>query len=62
MRGLIALIVVVYLIGVGVALAPTIKAKWTTATTAEFVDSIGQELPYALAWPAWVYRGMANRG
>jgi hypothetical protein len=30
MRVLIALLVIVYLVGVGVALAPTIKANWST--------------------------------
>jgi hypothetical protein len=35
MRGLIALIVVVYLVGVGVALAPTVQSKWNTASAAE---------------------------
>jgi Flp pilus assembly pilin Flp len=32
MRGLIALIVIVYLVGVGVALAPTVETKWNSAT------------------------------
>ncbi len=62
LRGLIALIVIVYLVGIGVVLAPTIQANWSTATAAEFTSRIGQALPYALAWPAWVFRGLANRG
>lgn len=62
MRGLIALIVIVYLVGVGVALAPTVETKWNSATAAEFADSVGQELPGALAWPARVYHGVADRG
>jgi hypothetical protein len=62
LRGLIALIVIVYLVGIGVALAPTIQANWSTATAAEFARRVGQDLPYALAWPAWVFRGIANRG
>ena len=33
MRLLVTLIVIAYLIGVGVALAPTIKANWSTAPT-----------------------------
>ena len=60
MRGLIALIVVVYLVGVGVALASTIEANWSSATAAEFASRVGQQLPYALAWPAWVFAGMAE--
>ncbi len=31
MRTLIGLLVIIYLVGVGVALAPTIKANWNTA-------------------------------
>ncbi len=61
MRGLIALVVIVYLVGVGVALAPTIQANWSSATAAEFASRVGQALPYALAWPAWVYRSVAQR-
>jgi hypothetical protein len=62
MRGVIALIVIVYLVGVGVALAPTIESKWKTESAAQFADSVGQELPFAFAWPARVYRGMTGRG
>jgi hypothetical protein len=62
MRVLIALIVIVYLVGVGVALAPTIQEKWNSASAAEFANSVGQDLPYALAWPARVYRSIVDRG
>ena len=62
MRALIALIVIVYLVGDGVALAPTIEAKRSSATAAEFAGSVGQALPGVLAWPARVYHGMADRG
>ena len=62
MRGLIALIVIVYFIGVGVALAPTIRANWSSATAAEFAARVAQDLPYALAWPAWVFRSISHRG
>ena len=62
MRGVIALIVIVYLVGVGVALAPTIESNWNTESAAQFADSVGQALPFALAWPARLYRGMTGRG
>lgn len=62
MRGIVALIVIVYLVGVGVVLAPTVETKWNTATAAEFADSVGKELPGALAWPAKAYHGIADRG
>jgi hypothetical protein len=62
MRLLIALIVIVYLVGVGVALAPTIEANWSRATAAEFASRVGQDLPYAFAWPARVYQSIPDRG
>lgn len=61
-RVLIALIVIVYLVGVGVELAPTIQANWSSATAAEFASRIGQALPYALAWPASLFRSMERHG
>ena len=57
MRLLIVLIALVYFIGIGVVLAPTIQAKWNTATASEFASSVSQSLPDALAWPARLFRG-----
>jgi hypothetical protein len=62
MRAIIALIVIVYLVGVGVVLAPTIQAKWNGASASDLATSIAQALPNALAWPAGVYRSMTGRG
>jgi hypothetical protein len=62
MRALIALIVIVYLVGVGVALSPTIRAKWDNAPASDLATSVGQDLPYALTWPARVYHSMTDRG
>jgi hypothetical protein len=62
MRALIALIVIVYLVGVGVALSPTIRAKWANAPASDLATSVGQDLPYALTWPARVYHSMTDRG
>ncbi len=62
MRVLIALIVVIYLVGVGVALAPTIQAKWTSASAADLATSVGQALPNAVAWPARIFHGAADHG
>lgn len=60
MRALIALIVIVYLVGIGVMLAPTFRTKWTAGTPAELAASVAQELPAALAWPAALYRSLAG--
>jgi hypothetical protein len=62
MRVLIALIIIVYLVGVGVVLAPTVEANWRSQTAARFAASVGQELPYALVWPVRVYRDMTSQG
>jgi hypothetical protein len=59
MRVLIALLVIVYLVGVGVALAPTIKANWSTGPASQ-VESVATELPRALSWPATAYRSIAE--
>ncbi|THD43516.1 MAG: hypothetical protein E7774_12635 [Bradyrhizobium sp.] len=52
MRTLLALAVIIYLVGVGMALSPTIRSQWTSAPAPELVASVTQELPGALAWPA----------
>jgi hypothetical protein len=62
MRLLLALLVIVYLVGVGVSLSPTIRSKWNSATAAELTTSVGQELPNAVAWPARAYRSISGRG
>lgn len=61
MRMLIALIVIVYLVGVGVYLSPTFRDKWSSAPASELFASVGQALPAALAWPAHVYHDLSGR-
>src|SRR5271165_4248560 len=58
MRALVVLMI--YLIGVGVALAPTIRAKWNSVSAADFAMSVGQELPGAFAWPVTFYRSITE--
>jgi len=62
MRAIIALIVIVYVVGVGFVLAPTIQAKWNSAPASDFAASVGQALPNALAWPASAYRSLIGHG
>ncbi|WP_158817598.1 hypothetical protein [Methylocapsa sp. S129] len=62
MRALIALIVIVYLVGVGVALSPTIQAKWSSASAAELASSVTQALPNAVAWPARAFHSVTDHG
>ena len=60
MRMLISLVVIVYLVGVGVVLSPTIQSKWNSGTAAELSSSIVGALPGALAWPAGAYHRLAG--
>jgi hypothetical protein len=61
MRAIIALVVIVYLVGIGVVLAPTIQAKWSTAPASDLAASVWQGLPAALAWPVSAYHSVAGR-
>ena len=51
MRLLLALIIIVYLVGVGVILAPTVRSTWNSEPASAFAQSVAQALPDALAWP-----------
>jgi len=60
MRLLIVFIVVVYFVGVGVVLAPTIQSKWTTEPASLLASSVIEALPVALAWPARALRSISG--
>jgi hypothetical protein len=60
MRAIIALIVIIYLVGVGVVLAPTVQGKWNSAPASELATSVWQALPDALAWPVKAYRSVTG--
>lgn len=62
MRLLIALIVVIYIVGVGVVLSPTIQAKWSGVPASNFAASVAQALPEAVVWPATAFHSMTVRG
>jgi Flp pilus assembly pilin Flp len=57
MRGFIALIVIAYLVGVGVALS---SAMSNSASMSEFATSVGRALPGALAWPVSAHHSIAQ--
>jgi hypothetical protein len=44
MRTLLAILVVVYLVGIGVVLAPIVKANWNTAPASQFLASVAKEM------------------
>src|ERR1700744_5224927 len=51
MRLLLAIIVIIYLVGVGVVLSPIIRSTWNTEPASVLADHVVQALPDALAWP-----------
>jgi hypothetical protein len=61
MRAIIALVVIVYIVGIGVVLSPTIRDKWTGSSASGFTTSVAQALPTAMAWPATIYRNSFGR-
>jgi hypothetical protein len=61
MRALIASIVIIYFVGVGVVLSPTIESKWNSASASDLAASVAQALPNAAAWPARAFQSVSNR-
>jgi hypothetical protein len=61
MRLIVALIVILYLVGVGVVLAPTVQGKWSTVPASELTASVWDALPNALAWPVRVFHSVTGR-
>jgi hypothetical protein len=51
MRLLLALIIIIYLVGVGVVLSPIIRSTWDSEPASVLADRVVQALPDALAWP-----------
>lgn len=62
MRLILLLIVIVYLVGIGVALSPAVQARWNSGSASEFVSGVARDLPSAAAWPARAYHSIADHG
>jgi hypothetical protein len=60
MRLLLALIIIIYLVGVGVVLSPTVRSTWNSEPAAALAQAIAQELPNALAWPVRAARAFGG--
>jgi hypothetical protein len=56
MRVIIALLAIVYIVGIGVVLSPTIQSNWSGASASNFTSSVLGALPYAAAWPVRIFR------
>jgi hypothetical protein len=57
MRMLILFVAIVYIVGIGVVLSPTVQSKWSGASASDFTTSVVQALPNAATWPARVFHG-----
>ena len=62
MRMILALLVIVYIVGIGVVLSPIVREKWNGASASDFTTSIAQALPTAMAWPATLFQGRFGSG
>jgi hypothetical protein len=62
MRLLLALIIIIYLVGVGVVLSPTIRSEWNSEPASVLADHVVQALPDALAWPVRAAHAVAGSG
>jgi hypothetical protein len=60
MQLIIALIVIVYLVGVGVVLSPVVQSGWNSEPASALAENVAQALPHALAWPARVARSASG--
>jgi hypothetical protein len=60
MRLLLAIIVIIYLIGVGVILSPIIRATWTSEPASVLAERVVQALPDAFAWPLRAFHNFAG--
>jgi hypothetical protein len=60
MRLLLALIIIIYLVGVGVVLAPTVRSTWNSEPASVLADNVVKALPGALAWPVRAAHAVAG--
>jgi hypothetical protein len=60
MRLLLAIIIIIYLVGVGVVLSPTVRADWDSQPASVLTGQVVQALPGALVWPVRAARAFAR--
>jgi len=60
MRLLLALIIIIYLVGVGVVLSPIIRSTWDSEPASVLADRVVKALPDALAWPVRAVHAFAG--
>ena len=53
---------IIYVLGVGVVLSPTIEARWNGGSASNLATSVAQALPNAAAWPVRAYHSITGHG
>jgi|EndMetStandDraft_6_1072998.scaffolds.fasta_scaffold2452740_1 hypothetical protein len=61
MSRLLLLLVVVYIVGVCVQLAPIVRASWNSAPASELVADIFAHMPEAASWPVRVFDNLRHK-
>ena len=61
MGRILSLVVVIYIIGICVDLAPIVRAEWNTAPASELASDVVAHLPEAAAWPVRLFDNLRNR-
>jgi len=60
MRLLLALIIIIYLVGVGVVLSPLIRSGWNSEPASALSSDVVTALPDALTWPVKAAHAIAG--
>lgn len=61
MGRLLSLLLLIYVIGIGVQLAPTVEAAWDTDTASEVSAKVMDELPSAARWPVRMFDRLRDK-
>ena len=61
MSRLLLLLVVVYIVGICVQLAPIVRASWDTAPASELTANVFAHMPEAASWPVRVFDHLRNK-
>jgi hypothetical protein len=56
----LSLLAIVYVVGVGVYLGPSIWAGWSSSNAGMMVENVSSALPDALAWPISAFRSISE--
>lgn len=61
MMRLIFVVLLIYVVGIGVQLTPTVREGWNSMTAAQLLDRTAEELPNAAAWPMRAYESLTGQ-